>query len=99
PNSFGEFLARYLQGQQQAAGTAMDLSRLLSRGTVSILHDATRRAVEHGHGEVDVLHVLHAMATNEPVRRFLGALDVDEKAMLEAIEQRLPAARSGNQTG
>ena len=57
--SFDEFLARYLQGQRAAqSGRTIDITRLLSRRTQEVLADAARFAVEHGHSEVDALHVL-----------------------------------------
>ncbi|MET4637325.1 ATP-dependent Clp protease ATP-binding subunit [Mycetocola sp. 2940] len=89
--SFDEFLARYLQGQRAAqSGRTVDITRLLSRRTQEVLADAARFAVEHGHSEVDALHVLRVLVEKPPVADALRSLGTDPAALAEAVEQRLP---------
>ncbi|MBG6238547.1 ATP-dependent Clp protease ATP-binding subunit ClpC [Mycetocola sp. CAN_C7] len=89
--SFDEFLARYLQGQRAAqSGRTIDITRLLSRRTQEVLADAARFAVDHGHTEVDALHILRVMVESSPVAEALRALGTDPTALAEATEQRLP---------
>jgi ATP-dependent Clp protease ATP-binding subunit ClpC len=89
--SFDEFLARYLQGQRAAqSGRTIDITRLLSRRTQEVLADAARFAVEHGHSEVDALHVLRVLVGTSPIVDTLRSLGTDSAALAEAVEQRLP---------
>lgn len=90
--SFDEFLARYLQGQRSAqSGRTIDLARLLSRRTQEVLADAARFAVDHGHSEVDALHILRVMVEAAPIADGLRALGADPVAVAQAVEARLPA--------
>jgi ATP-dependent Clp protease ATP-binding subunit ClpC len=89
--SFDEFLARYLQGQRAAqSGRTIDITRLLSRRTQEVLADAARFAVEHGHSEVDALHVLRVLVEKEPVADALRSLGTEPSALADAVEERLP---------
>ncbi|MET1052241.1 MAG: ATP-dependent Clp protease ATP-binding subunit [Mycetocola sp.] len=89
--SFDEFLARYLQGQRAAqSGRTIDITRLLSRRTQEVLADAARFAVDHGHAEVDALHILRVMVESSPVAEALRALGTDPGELAAAAEQRLP---------
>ncbi|GHD43998.1 ATP-dependent Clp protease ATP-binding subunit [Mycetocola manganoxydans] len=89
--SFDEFLARYLQGQHAAqSGRTIDITRLLSRRTQEVLAHAARFAVEHGHSEVDALHVLRVLIEKEPVADALRSLGTDPGELADAVEQRLP---------
>ena len=89
--SFDEFIARYLQGQRAAqSGRTIDITRVLSRRTQEVLADAARFAADHGHAEVDALHILRVMVESAPVADALRALGTDPAALAEAAEQRLP---------
>jgi ATP-dependent Clp protease ATP-binding subunit ClpC len=89
--SFDEFLARYLQGQRAAqSGRTIEITRLLSRRTQEVLADAARFAVEHGHSEVDALHVLRVLVEKSPVADAIRSLGTDPAVLAEAVEQRLP---------
>ncbi|MFU8946493.1 ATP-dependent Clp protease ATP-binding subunit [Mycetocola zhadangensis] len=89
--SFDEFLARYLQGQRSAqSGRTIDMTKLLSRRSHAVLADAARYAIEHGHTEVDVLHILHVLVESEPIANALRASDTDPAEIADAAEQRLP---------
>ena len=59
-DSFEEFLARLLQNQGRAR-RPVDITRLLTRRTHELLGAAGTFAAEHGHAEVDVLHLLRVM--------------------------------------
>ena len=89
--SFDEFLARYLQGQRSAqSGRTIDMTKLLSRRSHAVLADAARYAIEHGHTEVDALHILHVLVETEPIANALTATDTDPAEIADAAEQRLP---------
>ncbi|MGN6742513.1 MAG: Clp protease N-terminal domain-containing protein, partial [Amnibacterium sp.] len=90
--SFDEFLARLLQSQRSASsGRPIDISRLLSRRTHEVVGTAVRFAVEHGHAEVDALHLLHALVSGEQGRAALSGAGIDVDALLAAVEERMPA--------
>ncbi|MDH2444790.1 ATP-dependent Clp protease ATP-binding subunit [Amnibacterium sp. CER49] len=89
--SFDEFLARLLANQRSApSGRPIDISRLLSRRSHAVMADAVRFAVEHGHAEVDALHLLRALVGSEQGRSALGGAGIDVDALVGAIEERLP---------
>jgi ATP-dependent Clp protease ATP-binding subunit ClpC len=89
--SFDDFLARYLQGQGvRRAGRPLDITRLVSRGTQQILNAAGRNALEHGHREVDALHLLRALAETESVAGMIGYAGADAADVIAAADQRLP---------
>ncbi|MCP2031208.1 ATP-dependent Clp protease ATP-binding subunit ClpC [Okibacterium sp. HSC-33S16] len=89
--SFDEFLARYLQGQRAAqSGRTIDMTKLLSRRTHAVLADAARFAIEHGHTEVDALHILRVLVGTDMVANALRASGTDPEEIADAAEQRLP---------
>jgi ATP-dependent Clp protease ATP-binding subunit ClpC len=89
--SFDEFLARYLNGQRAAAsGRPIDISRLLSRRTQELLAQAGRFALEHGHAELDALHILRVMAEQPPAAEAIAHAGSDPAAIVAAADQRLP---------
>jgi ATP-dependent Clp protease ATP-binding subunit ClpC len=92
-SSFDEFLARYLQGERAAqSGRSIDISRLLSRRSREVLERAGRFAIEHGHSELDALHILRMLAEREPVSDIIRRVGADPAAISHAAEQRLPEA-------
>ncbi len=93
-NSFDEFLARYLAGERARSARSIDISRFLSRRTQEILAEAGRFALEHGHHELDSLHILRVMVEQEPAADAMRRIGVDPAAVSAAAEQRLP--QSGN---
>ncbi|KHL02579.1 ATPase AAA [Sinomonas humi] len=103
--SFDDFLARYLQGQgSRRTGRPLDLTRLLSRGSQQVLSAAGRYALEHGHREVDALHLLRALAETESVAGMIdfagAAADIHAEDIVTATEQRLPeGASTGDEDG
>jgi ATP-dependent Clp protease ATP-binding subunit ClpC len=89
--SFDEFLARYLQGQRAAqARRPIDITRLLSRRSHELLGYAARFATDHGHSEVDALHILRVMVEQEPTASHLKQAGAEPAAIAKAAEQRLP---------
>jgi ATP-dependent Clp protease ATP-binding subunit ClpC len=89
--SFDEFIARYLQGQRAARSVRpIDLTRLLSRRTHEVLAQAARFAVEHGHTDVDALHILRVMVDQTPIVDPVRNAGADPAAIIAAAEQRLP---------
>ncbi|RAM39259.1 ATP-dependent Clp protease ATP-binding subunit [Arthrobacter globiformis] len=93
--SFDEFFARYLQGQRAARSTRpRDLTRLLSRRTHEVLAHAARFATDHGHSDVDALHILRVMVQDEPAAGYLRRAGADTAAVAQAAEDRLPEKSS-----
>ena len=88
-DSFEEFLARLLQNQGRAR-RPVDITRLLTRRTHELLGAAGTFAAEHGHAEVDVLHLLRVMMEHDQIRGQVAATGADPKAIAEAAEARLP---------
>jgi len=89
--SFDEFLARYLQGERAAQSErSINISRLMSRRTREVLAEAGRYAVELGHGELDALHILRVLATQEPAAGAISGVGADPAAIAAAAEERLP---------
>ena len=89
--SFDEFLARYLQEQRQAqTGRSIDITRLLSRRTHEALARAAQFAIEHGHAELDALHILRVMVEESPAVDVVRSIGADPAAIAKAAEQRLP---------
>ncbi|MDF2444586.1 MAG: ATP-dependent Clp protease ATP-binding subunit ClpC, partial [Subtercola sp.] len=90
-NSFDDFLARYLQGERRAeAGRSIDISRLMSRRTHEVLAEAGRFALEHGHSELDALHILRVIANQNPAADAITRVGASPSAIADAAEQRLP---------
>ncbi|GAA2175956.1 ATP-dependent Clp protease ATP-binding subunit [Agrococcus versicolor] len=87
--SFDDFLARLLQAQ--GAGRQVDVSRLLTRRAASILARAVEGAREHGHQDVDALHLLQATVAHPQVAEAIRAVGADTDAIASAAEERLPA--------
>ncbi|WP_295836453.1 ATP-dependent Clp protease ATP-binding subunit [uncultured Microbacterium sp.] len=90
--SFDEFLARYLAGEQARAERSIDLSRFLSARTQDALQEAGRFALGRGQRELDALHVLHVLVGRSPAREAVARLGADPAAIARAAESRLPAA-------
>ena len=90
--SFDEFLARYLAGEQARAERSIDLSRFLSARTQEALQEAGRYALGRGQRELDALHVLHVLVGRSPAKDAVARLGADPAAIARAAESRLPAA-------
>ncbi|GAA4517291.1 ATP-dependent Clp protease ATP-binding subunit [Brevibacterium yomogidense] len=88
-DSFEEFLARLLQNQGHAR-RPVDITRLLTRRTHELLGAAGTFAAEHGHTEVDVLHLLRAMMEHDQIRAQIVATGADPDGLKKAAEARLP---------
>ncbi|KAB1645180.1 ATP-dependent Clp protease ATP-binding subunit [Gulosibacter chungangensis] len=89
--SFDEFLSRYLQGRGSGrSGRSVDMSRLLSKRSHEIVNRAVKFAVEHGHGEVDALHLLRVMILDEVISPYIKQLGAEPEAIANAVDERLP---------
>ncbi|MDQ0260943.1 ATP-dependent Clp protease ATP-binding subunit ClpC [Sinomonas atrocyanea] len=96
--SFDEFLARYLQGQgARRPGRPIDMTRLVSRGAQTVLNAAGRYAREHGHREVDALHLLRALTETEQVAAMITHAGADPAGIAASAEDRLPGTVGGDQ--
>ncbi|MFE6256611.1 ATP-dependent Clp protease ATP-binding subunit [Agromyces sp. NPDC057865] len=91
-NSFDEFLARYLAGEQARQARSIDLSRFLTARTQSILQRAGKFALERGQTELDALHILRVIVEDEAVTQAIQRIGVAPERIVTATEARLPAA-------
>ncbi|WP_409048366.1 ATP-dependent Clp protease ATP-binding subunit [Microbacterium sp. HA-8] len=91
-NAFDDFLARYLEGERARAARSIDLARFLSARTQQMLQQAGRFALTRGQRELDALHVLRMLVTEQPASDAVRRLGVDPGAIARAAEERLPAA-------
>ncbi len=92
-NSFDEFLARYLAGEQARQSRSIDLSRFLTARTQQILQRAGRFALERGQTELDALHILRVIVEDEAVSRATRRIGVDPASIVAAVDARLPESR------
>ncbi|MFD6857230.1 ATP-dependent Clp protease ATP-binding subunit [Rhodococcus sp. NPDC060090] len=73
----------------------IDISRFMSRGTQELMAAAARFATERGDADLDALHVLRAMAEQDPARTVMTRSGADPADVIEAVEQRLPQDNPG----
>jgi ATP-dependent Clp protease ATP-binding subunit ClpC len=100
-SSFDEFLARYLQGERSTESPrAINIGRLLSRSSREMLAEAGQFALDHGHNELDALHILRVLAAKEPAAGAIRGVGASPEAVVAAVEKRLPEASgyAGNET-
>ncbi|MDJ1371727.1 ATP-dependent Clp protease ATP-binding subunit [Gulosibacter molinativorax] len=89
--SFDEFLSRYLQGRGSGrSGRSVDMSRLLSKRSHALVNQAVKYALEHGHTEVDALHLLRVIILDESIAPYVKQLGADPQSIADAADQRLP---------
>jgi ATP-dependent Clp protease ATP-binding subunit ClpC len=93
-DSFESFLARLMQSQGQAR-RPIDITRLLTRRTHALLEVAGRFAAEHGHAELDVLHLVRVMMDHDQIGRHVAATGADPQAIAQAAESRMPEPAEG----
>jgi ATP-dependent Clp protease ATP-binding subunit ClpC len=92
-DSFDEFLARFLQGQNGARrGRSVDINRLLSKRSHEVIEAAAEFAGRRGQSEVDALHILRTMVDSEPGISAVRQAGADPEAIAHSIEERLPAS-------
>ena len=89
-NSFDEFLARYLAGEQAREARSVDLSRFLTARTQKILQRAGRFALERGQTDLDALHVLRKIVEDDTVAQAIRRIGVSPQQIIDAVEARLP---------
>jgi ATP-dependent Clp protease ATP-binding subunit ClpC len=75
----------------------IDISRLMSRSTQSLIGDAATFAAGRGDAELDALHVLHVMAQNDPTKSLMQRAGAPSPAVVDAVELRLPQSRGESQ--
>lgn len=90
--SFDDFIARFLQGQRVGRqASPVDINRLLSKSTHDIIADAAKFAVERGQTEVDALHILRVMLSDDPAAAGARQAGVDPQTVINAVDEQLPA--------
>ncbi|PPF78629.1 AAA family ATPase [Subtercola sp. Z020] len=70
----------------------------MSRRTHEVLAEAGRFALEHGHSELDALHILRVIANQNPAADAIRGVGADPVAIADAAEQRLPQAGGRSDT-
>jgi ATP-dependent Clp protease ATP-binding subunit ClpC len=88
--SFDEFIARYLDGERASQSGRINISRYMSRRTREIVAQASAFAIDHGHSELDALHLLRVLADQEPAADLIRRAGADPAAIARAAEERLP---------
>ena len=81
-NSFDEFLARYLAGEQAREARSIDLSRFLTARTQKILQRAGRFALERGQTDLDALHVLRKIVEDDTVQQAIRRIGVSPQQII-----------------
>lgn len=71
----------------------IDISRLMSTATQSLIGDAATFAAGRGDAELDALHVLHVMAKNDSTQDLMQRAGATPDSVADAVELRLPQAR------
>jgi ATP-dependent Clp protease ATP-binding subunit ClpC len=90
--SFDDLIARLMQqGGRTPVARSIDVSRLISRRTGSVMASALEYAREHKHPEVDALHLLHALLELPEFSAGLRSAGADVDQLRETIADRLPA--------
>lgn len=90
--SFDDLMRRIMQqGGRMPAGRSIDVSRLISRRTGSVMASAIEYARAHRHPEVDALHLLHALLELPEFAAGLQAAGADVDDLRTTIADRLPA--------
>ncbi|MFJ2619879.1 ATP-dependent Clp protease ATP-binding subunit [Glutamicibacter sp. NPDC087344] len=87
--SFEEFLSRFLSSRAQAA-RPIDITRLLSARTHEAVNTAASISHEHGHDEIDSLHLLVALLRTEPINSHLEAMGTDVESLAKDAIAHLP---------
>jgi ATP-dependent Clp protease ATP-binding subunit ClpC len=96
-NDFDDFLGRVFGqgGEQGRPVRRIDLTKTMTQQALQLVSEAGRDAAERGHGELDALHLLLAVAKAEPGRALLKNAGADPDAVAKAVEQQLPASQTG----
>ncbi|ALG27910.1 AAA family ATPase [Glutamicibacter halophytocola] len=90
--SFEEFLSRFLSSRAQAA-RPIDITRLLSTRTHEAVATAAAISHEHGHDEIDSLHLLAALIRTEPIGEHLAAMGIDIEALSQDAIAHMPKSQ------
>ncbi|MFC7403296.1 ATP-dependent Clp protease ATP-binding subunit [Citricoccus sp. GCM10030269] len=90
--SFDEFINRYFQGQRTGRqGRPVDITALLTKRSHDVLSAAATFSAERGQTDVDALHILRTMLSEEPAAAAVRQTGVDPQAIISAVDDRLPA--------
>ncbi|HLS93033.1 MAG TPA: ATP-dependent Clp protease ATP-binding subunit, partial [Microbacterium sp.] len=84
--------ALYLQGQRAREARSIDIRRLLSARTYEIIQRAGAYALGRGQSELDALHLLHALPSDETVAGALRGIGAAGDEIASAAEASLPQA-------
>ncbi len=90
---FDDFFSAAFGADRSGPIRRVDLSKLLSQQAQRMVSAAASHASEQGHTELDSLHLLWALAGEEPTAVLLQRAGADRDTLRGAIVQRLPAAQ------
>jgi ATP-dependent Clp protease ATP-binding subunit ClpC len=77
----------------------IDLASVTTRQTQRVMATAIAHASAQGHPELDALHLLWALAGEDPTLTLLQRTGADPDAVREAVAQQLPTAQEGTALG
>ncbi|WP_328584623.1 ATP-dependent Clp protease ATP-binding subunit [Streptomyces sp. NBC_00370] len=93
PDSFGDFLARFLGGSSGQGGgphsipERADIARLMSEPARELVATAATYAARHGSTELGTEHLLRAALATEPTRALLQQAGADPDALAADIDR------------
>ena len=77
----------------------IDVAQVMTQQTQRVMAAAVAHASTQGHAELDALHLLWALAGEEPTRTLLQRTGADPDAVREAVAQQLPTVQEGSTVG
>ncbi|MEU3184020.1 ATP-dependent Clp protease ATP-binding subunit [Streptomyces sp. NPDC006923] len=93
PDSFGDFLARFLSSDAEPSGGARpvpqqaDIARLMSEAAREMIAAAASYAANHGSAELGTEHLLRAALAAEPTRGLVERAGADPDALAADIDR------------
>ncbi|WP_225847144.1 ATP-dependent Clp protease ATP-binding subunit [Streptomyces sp. HPF1205] len=95
PDSFGEFLARFLGGGQRRGPQPIDIGRLMSEPARQMVAGAAAYAAEHGSSDLATEHLLRAALAIEPTRSLMARSGADPDRLAGEIDRRAGEVEPG----
>ena len=77
----------------------IDVAQVMTQQTQRVMASAVAHASTQGHAELDALHLLWALAGEEPTRTLLQRTGADPDAVRDAVAQQLPTVHEGTAVG
>ena len=77
----------------------IDVAQVMTQQTQRVMASAVAHASTQGHAELDALHLLWALAGEEPTRTLLQRTGADPDAVRQAVAQQLPTVHEVTAVG